>query len=130
MYSLSVRFEGHLGRKFRDTGVSDRIHLERHFVSIPAPVSARRREASPTRAPLSTSTWRRLRATLTAGLFVVATLGGVGVGLQGAAVSPVAPAVAPTAAAPAAAAVAPVPAPVAPAGDGGPGAGHGHGRHR
>lgn len=121
MYSLSVRFEGHLGRKFWDTGVSDRIHFERHFVSIPAPASARRREASPTRAPLSTSTWRRLRATLTAGLFVVATLGGVGVGLQGAAVSPVAPD---------AAAVAPVPAPVAPAGDGGPGAGHGHGRHR
>jgi hypothetical protein len=48
-------------------------------------------------APLSPATWRRVRLALTAGLFAVATVAGVGVGLQGAAVSPVAPATATTA---------------------------------
>ena len=40
---------------------------------------------------LSSSTWRRLRRALTAGLFVATTVAGVTVGLDGAAVSPVAP---------------------------------------
>jgi hypothetical protein len=49
---------------------------------------AHRRET----APLTTSTWRQVRWTLTAGLFVAATVAGVAVGLNGASVSPVAPA--------------------------------------
>ena len=65
-------------------------------MSIPAPKpgywnrpprGAHRREAT----PLTSSTWRKVRRTLTAGLFVSATVAGVVVGLNGAAVSPVAP---------------------------------------
>lgn len=77
---------------------------------------ARHRKSAPAGASLSASTWRRLRGTLTAGLFLVATLGGVGVGLQGAAVSPVAPAAAAAA--------------VAPAGDVVHDLPHAHGSHR
>jgi len=44
---------------------------------------------SPPRIALSASKWHRFRRTLTAGLFAVATLAGVDVGLQGAPVSPV-----------------------------------------
>jgi hypothetical protein len=50
-------------------------------------------------APLTSSAWRQVRRTLTAGLFVAATVAGVAVGLNGASVSPVAPAPAVTAAA-------------------------------
>ena len=46
------------------------------------------RAATPT---LSAAAWRRVRRGLTGGLFLVATAAGVVVGLQGAAVSPVAP---------------------------------------
>jgi hypothetical protein len=42
---------------------------------------------------LSAPAWRRLRASLTAALFVVATTGGVALAVQAPAVSPVAPAV-------------------------------------
>jgi hypothetical protein len=53
------------------------------------PLHARPR---PSGVPLSRRAWRRLRRTTTIGLFVVATVVGVTVGVQGAAVSPVAPA--------------------------------------
>jgi hypothetical protein len=46
----------------------------------------------PAAPPLSSTTWRRVRLALTTGLFAAATVAGVGVGLQGATVSPVAPA--------------------------------------
>jgi hypothetical protein len=115
MSSLSVRFGRPIRHEFPGHWSSDRIHLERYSVSISAP--ARHRKTAPAGAALSASTWRRLRGTLTAGLFLVATLGGVGVGLQGAAVSPVAPAAA-------AAAV------VAPAGDVVHDLPHAHGSHR
>ena len=55
---------------------------------------------APARARLSRSTWRGLQLSLTAGLFVVATISGVSVGLGGAVVSPVAPAAAAVVAAP------------------------------
>lgn len=48
--------------------------------------------SGPPTAQLSPTTRRRLRLSLTAGLFAVATVAGVSVDLQGAAVSPVAPA--------------------------------------
>jgi hypothetical protein len=48
---------------------------------------------------LSRSTWRRVRRTLTAGVFLATTVAGVSIGLNGAAVSPVAPTI--TAAGPA-----------------------------
>ena len=79
-------------------------------MSISAPTSAV--------TPLSRSAWLRLRRTLTAGLFLASTVAGVNVGLQGAAVSPVAPAVA---------TAAPLPAPAL---SDGPAAHHLHGEHR
>jgi hypothetical protein len=90
-------------------------------VTVPSPQPGRHRQSSaaPSRAGarLSRSTWLRVRWSLTAGLFVVATVSGVSVGLGGAAVSPVAPAASVVAQA------APVPEalPVAP---------HVHGHHR
>jgi hypothetical protein len=72
--------------------------------------------------PLSTTAWRRVRLALTTGVFVAATVAAVGVGLQGAAVSPVAPAAA-TAAAPAGAAGTET-TPTPPADDHGPDTGH------
>lgn len=69
-------------------------------VPVTAPVrrssGRHRRPSPPAGARLSRSTWRRVLRSLTAGLFVVATVSGVGVGLSGAMTSPVAP---PTAAA-------------------------------
>jgi hypothetical protein len=41
--------------------------------------------------PLPASRWQRVRRTVTVGVFLAATVIGVGVGLQGAQVSPVAP---------------------------------------
>lgn len=46
------------------------------------------------RATLPRSTWQRIRRILTVGVFVTATVAGVGVGLNGAAASPVTPAAA------------------------------------
>ena len=85
--------------------------------SVSPPPGRHRRTPEPAGARLSHSTWLRVRRSLTAGLFVVATVAGVSVGLGGAAVSPVAPAPASTALA------APVPddLPVTPHA-------HGHGR--
>jgi hypothetical protein len=93
------------------------------------PAHARRR---PDGVPLSRRTWRRLRRTTTIGLFVVATVAGVTVGLQGAAVSPIPPASsASTVVAPADRAPMADPAPP---GAGGPGraptGGRGHGGRR
>src|SRR3954453_15370025 len=99
MSSLSVRSIGPTHCEFLGYWSPDRIHLERSSVSTSA--RARHRKTAPVGASLSASTWRRLRGTLTAGLFIVATFGGVGVGLQGAAVSPVAPAAAAAVVAPA-----------------------------
>lgn len=91
-------------------------------VSILAPTPApRHRAPSP---PLSRSTWQRVRLTLTAGLFAAATVTGVVVGLQGAAVSPVA------AAAPAPGASASAPAVPAPVVNGVPPVHHDRGPHR
>jgi hypothetical protein len=83
---------------------------------------------------LSAPAWRRLRTSLTAALFVVATTGGIALAVQAPAVSPVAPAVT--------VAAAPLPAPStvdAPraaagnpgghAGPGGPGEHRGAGAH-
>jgi hypothetical protein len=44
------------------------------------------------RAALRRSTWQRIRRILTVGVFVTATVTGIGVGLNGASISPVAPA--------------------------------------
>jgi hypothetical protein len=75
------------------------------------------RPPHPRGTPLSRSTWLRVRRSLTAGLFVVATAAGVSVGLGGAALSPVAPA-------------APVVAQAAPMPDALPSTPHAHGHHR
>ena len=72
--SISAPFPGHVNRPTR---------------------GAHRRDAT----PLTASTWRQVRRTLTAGLFAAATVAGVAVGLNGASVSPVAPAPAVTVAA-------------------------------
>lgn len=73
--------------------------------------------------PMSPSVWQRVRRSITVGLFGVATVVGVGIGLQGASVSPVAPAVAAGPIAPAS------PASPAPARVGVP-VGHGRRGHR
>ena len=92
-------------------------------VTTPAPPMPRHRAPLPAPAtPLSRSTWRRVRRMLTIGVFVVTTAAGVTIGLNGATVSPVAPAVPALAAGP----VAPAPVPAA----AGPVAHHGHGPHR
>jgi hypothetical protein len=54
------------------------------------PGSGRHRHP-PGAPPLPASRWQRVRRTVTAGVFLAATVIGVGVGLQGAQVSPVAP---------------------------------------
>jgi hypothetical protein len=59
------------------------------YLRTPTPADARNPVST---SALSPSTWRRFRTTVTAGLLVAATVAGVAVGLQGAAVSPVAPA--------------------------------------
>ena len=53
--------------------------------------SALPRHRAPRPPELSRSTWRRVRGVLTAGVFAATTVAGVAIGLNGAAVSPVAP---------------------------------------
>ena len=53
--------------------------------------SGRHRTTTRPSRPRPPSLWQRVRRTVTAGVFLAATVAGVGVGLQGAQVSPVAP---------------------------------------
>jgi hypothetical protein len=88
-------------------------------VTTAAPSRPRHRAVPITGTPaqLSRSTWQRIRRTLTASVFVLTTIAGIGIGLQGASVSPVSPTT------PAAQVTAPV------AGSA-PTIHHGHGLHR
>jgi hypothetical protein len=63
-------------------------------VTTAAPSKPRHRAVPMTGTPaqLSRSTWQRIRRTLTASVFVLTTIAGIVIGLQGASVSPVSPA--------------------------------------